>query len=211
VPKLHVRYIFDTCGDHHRIPRLICLITERSLARKTTRPYWCAKSVGATVAIYEDGPGKEEPMLRILALVLISLGAVVADGQAQAAEQQVEEAVLAFYQNLADQNAAAWNSMVAPDGVGNFPRTGAALATPNGGDPAGMQAAFDSGQLSYQLAVEDLSVSVYGNTAVATCYTTGPSNVGGNEILGTFRVSQVWVRQGQPWQAVHWHISPLVS
>lgn len=150
-------------------------------------------------------------MLRACTLTLLAALAFSTAVTAQSAEEQVQQAVLTFYQRLADHDAVGWNSMISRNSAGNFARTGALLAEANAPDPAGMQANFDSGQLDYQLTVHHLNVTVYGNTAVATFYTTGPSKVNGAQILGTFRVSQVWVREGQAWRAVHWHISPLVS
>ncbi len=150
-------------------------------------------------------------MLRACMLTLLATFAVSTTGTAQSAEEQVQQAVLTFYQRLADHDAAGWNSMISRNSAGNFARTGALLAEGNAAGAAGMQASFDSGQLDYQLTVRHLDVTVYGNTAVATFYTTGPSVVNGSQIFGTFRVSQVWVREGQTWRAVHWHISPLVS
>ncbi len=136
-----------------------------------------------------------------MALVLIA-GALVSSptiGAAQSPEERVEEAVLSFYQHLADNNAAAWSELVL-EGGSQFGRTGQVLST-NQPNPAGMQTGFDSGDLSFQLTVHNLDVEVYDDTAVATFYTTGPSVVGGQAVLGTHRVTQVWIRKagiGEP-------------
>jgi len=128
---------------------------------------------------------------------------------AQSAEQQVAQRVMSFYQTLNDGNAAAWAQHNSASYHGNFPREGTVFGT-NQPDIAGMQQSFDSGAASYNLVVHNLDVSVYGNTAVATFYTTGPSQLAsGALITGTYRVTQVWVREGNAWKVVHFHISPL--
>lgn len=143
------------------------------------------------------------PLVLVTGLLVMS----PTEGVAQSAEQQVEEAVLSFYQHLADGNAAAWTELVLDRGS-QFGRTGQVLSA-NQPDPAGMQTGFESGDLSFQLTVHNLDVEVYDDTAIATFYTTGPSMLGGQEVLGTHRVTQVWVREDGQWQAAHWHISPL--
>ena len=150
-------------------------------------------------------------MKRQLGLVMVAILLSAISVTAQSAEEQVEQAVLQSYQHLANGNAAGWVSFVGDDGHGNFARTGYVLAT-NPVDPVTMQANFDSGALSYELVVNSVDVSTYGNTAVATFYTTGPSELAtGERIAGTHRVTQVWVRQSGDWKIVHIHISPLVA
>ncbi len=143
-----------------------------------------------------------------LSIFAIACLLVPANAVAQSAEEQVEQRVLSFYQTLNAGEAEAWASHNAAEYHGNFPRTGLVLNT----IPAtaeGIQAAFDSG-LDYQLAIRDLDVTVYGNSAVATFLTVGPQiNPDGTVIDGTFRATQVWVREGSSWKMAHFHISPL--
>jgi ketosteroid isomerase-like protein len=149
-------------------------------------------------------------MKRILSLALVSGLYFASPAFAQSAESQVESAVRAFYQHLNDADAASWRELQGSNYHGNFPRQGTVF-TSGVPDPVAMQAGFDSGQTSYQLALHNLGVTVYGDTAVASFYTTGPSVVQGTRIEGTYRVTQVWVRQSGAWRMVHFHISPLVA
>ena len=117
---------------------------------------------------------------------------------------------MSFYQTLNAGEAEAWASHNAAQYAGSFPRTGLVL-TSNPGTAAGIQAGFDTG-LSYQLVVHNLDVTVFSDAAVATFYTTGPTNfANGNVLDGTFRVTQVWVMEGRSWKMAHFHISPLES
>ena len=143
-------------------------------------------------------------------MLLIAGLLVVTGAAAQSAEEQVEQRVLSFYQTLNDGEAEAWASHNAAQYHGNFARTGLVFNA-NRGTVEGIQTAFDDG-LSYNLAVRQLDVTVYGNAAVATFYTIGPTNNADGSVLdGTFRVTQVWVREGQSWTMAHFHISPLES
>jgi len=151
-------------------------------------------------------------MSKCFALAAVASVALAAGAAAQSAEEQVEQGVLGFYQALNDGDARTWATYNnAAQYHGNFPRQGTVFGTAL---PVieNMQQGFDSGSTSYNLVVHHLDVRAYGNTAVATFYTTGPTTLAdGTLITGTFRVSQVWVRDGQRWGVVHFHISPLVS
>lgn len=150
--------------------------------------------------------------MKVLAFVLLASLGVAAEATAQSAEQQVEQGVLGFYQALNDGDARAWATYNnAAQYHGNFPRQGTLFAT---GLPVipNMQQGFDSGSTSYNLTVHHLKVSTFGDTALATFYTTGPTTLQGDLVItGTFRVTQVWVRDGGRWGVVHFHISPLAT
>jgi ketosteroid isomerase-like protein len=151
-------------------------------------------------------------MPKVLTLALMTCLFLPTDTAAQSAEEQVEQQVLSFYQALNDGDARAWASHNnTAQYHGNFPRQGTLFAT-NQPIVENMQQGFDSGSTSYNLVVHHIDVSTYGNTAVATFYTTGPTTLAdGTVITGTFRVTQVWIRDGQSWHVVHFHISPLAS
>ena len=145
-----------------------------------------------------------------LGILAIACLLVPANAPAQSPEEQVRARVLSFYQALNAGDAEAWADHNAARYAGNFGRPGLVL-TRNAATAVGIQLQFDAG-LEYQLGVRQLDVTVFGNTAVATFYTVGPSTfANGTTVDGTFRVTQVWVREGQSWRVAHFHISPLQS
>ena len=143
--------------------------------------------------------------LSILAIACLLLPT---NAVAQMAEQEVEQRVLSFYQTLNAGEAESWASHNAAQYHGGFPRNGLVF-NPNLATAEFLQAGYDAG-LVYQLAVRYLDVTVYGDAAVATFLTVGPqTNPDGTVIAGTFRATQVWVREGSSWKMAHFHISPL--
>jgi ketosteroid isomerase-like protein len=59
--------------------------------------------------------------------------------------------------------------------------------------------------------IRHCSAKVYGNTGIATYYLVGSVTSGGQPTNGTWRVTEVWVKQGNEWKEAHHHESPLVS
>jgi len=59
--------------------------------------------------------------------------------------------------------------------------------------------------------IRHCTAQVYGNTGIATYYLTGSVTSGGNTTSGTWRVTEVWVRQGNDWKEAHHHESPLLG
>jgi len=59
--------------------------------------------------------------------------------------------------------------------------------------------------------VRHCSAQVYGNTGIATYYLVGTVTGGGKTQSGTWRVTEVWVRQGNEWKEAHHHESPLLD
>jgi ketosteroid isomerase-like protein len=59
--------------------------------------------------------------------------------------------------------------------------------------------------------VRHCSAQVYGNVGVATFYLLGSVTAAGKTAKGTWRVTEVWVKQGGEWKEVHHHESPLVA
>ena len=66
--------------------------------------------------------------------------------------------------------------------------------------------------LSLNWEVRQLEVEVYGDVAVATGYLVGTAQFPDAPILqGTWRLTEVWVREGGEWKEAHHHDSPLVT
>ncbi len=59
--------------------------------------------------------------------------------------------------------------------------------------------------------IRHCSAQVYGNTGIATYYLVGSVTSGGNTASGTWRVTEVWVKQGNEWKEAHHHESPLLG
>lgn len=59
--------------------------------------------------------------------------------------------------------------------------------------------------------VRHCSAQVYGNTGIATFYLVGSVTAGANTVSGTWRVTEVWVKQANDWKEVHHHESPLLG
>ena len=59
--------------------------------------------------------------------------------------------------------------------------------------------------------IRHCTAQVYGNTGIATYYLVGSVTSGGGTTSGTWRVTEVWVRQGNEWKEAHHHESPLLG
>jgi len=59
--------------------------------------------------------------------------------------------------------------------------------------------------------MSDFNAQIYGNVAVATFYLVGTRARGGETRSGTWRVTAVWVREGDEWKEAHHHESPLLG
>lgn len=59
--------------------------------------------------------------------------------------------------------------------------------------------------------IRHCSAQVNGNTGIATYYVVGQVTSGGKTTSGTWRVTEVWVKQGNEWKEAHHHESPLVG
>ena len=59
--------------------------------------------------------------------------------------------------------------------------------------------------------IRHCSAQLYGDVGIATYYLVGSVTVGSNTTSGTWRVTEVWVRQGNAWREAHHHESPLLG
>ncbi|MCI0698077.1 nuclear transport factor 2 family protein [candidate division KSB1 bacterium] len=62
---------------------------------------------------------------------------------------------------------------------------------------------------TFNQQIRHFAAQVYGNVAVATYYLVGSVKIGEESATGTWRVTEVWVRQGGEWKEAHHHESPL--
>jgi ketosteroid isomerase-like protein len=68
-----------------------------------------------------------------------------------------------------------------------------------------------SPNFSSSTRIHHCSAQVYGNTGIATYYLVGSVTIGTSTTSGTWRVTEVWVRQGNEWKEAHHHESPLLD
>lgn len=59
--------------------------------------------------------------------------------------------------------------------------------------------------------IRHCSAQVYGNVGIATYYLVGSVTSRGVTTNGTWRVTEVWVKQGNEWKEAHHHESPLLG
>jgi ketosteroid isomerase-like protein len=70
--------------------------------------------------------------------------------------------------------------------------------------------AMKNGSTKYQsIEQKDVKIQIHGNTAVTTSAVDLKGMNQGQDISGAYRVSQVFVKQGGKWLAVHFHASPM--
>jgi ketosteroid isomerase-like protein len=62
-----------------------------------------------------------------------------------------------------------------------------------------------------QTHIRHCSAQVYGTTGIATYYIVGTVTSQGSTTSGTWRVTEVWVKQGNDWKEAHHHESPLLG
>lgn len=67
-----------------------------------------------------------------------------------------------------------------------------------------------SGALQYtSLALDDVSVRVYGDAAVLTGHERQTAKYQGQDVPGEFRATLIWVRQQGRWRLAGLHLSPI--
>jgi ketosteroid isomerase-like protein len=70
--------------------------------------------------------------------------------------------------------------------------------------------ATKNGGLKYQsIEQKEIKIQVYGNVAVTTAVADLKGTNQGQDVSGTYRISQVFVKRGGKWLAVHLHASPM--
>ena len=125
--------------------------------------------------------------------------------------EDVKKAVLATYAALNNGDVEAYVRLVVPEGT-LYGGNGSFLQERNNTTEAlraNLQGMFDAG-LKYDYRIRNLEVKVYGDSAVATGYVVGSRTApDGVTRQVTLRRTMVWIRQGEAWEVVHVHSSPL--
>ncbi len=150
-------------------------------------------------------------MSRALNFVILLLLAIPMVASGQDLQQELEEALLGWYEDMNSGDAAAVISRVVPGGY----QWGVAFGIVGflrGTDPPrtveDWQERFNTGP-TYDLRVRMLDAYVVGDAGVTTYYTTGSFTFrNGNGGDANFRASAFWIRQEAEWKVVHLHLSP---
>jgi ketosteroid isomerase-like protein len=138
----------------------------------------------------------------LLLLVSLSCFAQNAKGKASV-EQQIQNMLDQRRQAALKGDVAFIDANTADDYV---------RISPNGQlmTKAELLEAIKSGAIKYQaIEQKDLKIQLYGNIAVTTNVADLKGTIQGQDISGSYRVSQVFVKRGGKWLAVHFHASPM--
>ena len=120
----------------------------------------------------------------------------------------LEALVTDWYEKLNNEDTSFFDHVIDEENA-DFPRTGSLLDVFERPNPERQQELFDAG-LDFDVQLNHLEARVYGDTGVATYYTTGPTTYPDGSVLrGIFRASMIANFQGNRWRVVHIHISPL--
>jgi ketosteroid isomerase-like protein len=136
-------------------------------------------------------------LLLLFSLPCFAQGATSGQGKGSA-EQQVQDLVEQRRQAAVKGDAASLDATTADDYV---------RVSPNGQlvtKAEFLEATRNS--IKYQSIEEtDVKIQVFGNTAVITSVADLKGTVQGQDISGKYRVTQVFVKRGGKWLAVHFH------
>ena len=145
-------------------------------------------------------------VLPAFALATLAVGAVL-PRVASAQDSASLEAALVDYYNKLNNEDPAFADYFLPGGD-QFPRTGTLIQT-NAADPALVRANFEAG-LDFNAALHHFGAQIFGDTGIATYYTTGATTYPDGTVLpGTYRASIVAIWQGNQWRWAHLHLSEL--
>jgi quercetin dioxygenase-like cupin family protein len=77
---------------------------------------------------------------------------------------------------------------------------------------ADADAALRSGDLDFEsMTAQDLKVKVYGDTAIVTGQSLDKAKYKGQDVSGTFRFTDVFVKREGKWVAISTHVTPVVN
>jgi len=141
---------------------------------------------------------------KVLLFLAAVLGAssVIVVAQSQQDVASVREAVERHYAAINARDSIAIRQQHLPE-FSHFSLRGGLLRSSGEQSPES-QASRTSNQ-----HIRHFAAQVYGNVAVATYYLVGSVTFGEESLTGTWRVTEVWVCQGNEWKEAHHHESPL--
>jgi len=142
----------------------------------------------------------------LLPSLLIAAGALPNPAEAQ--ETEVRQAVVSTLAAWSDGDFQAFAEFYHPD-VRGFFLDGSVLA--QGFHTEALAAAHEQG-LRADMTLRDLSVDVYGTTAVSAGYLDGSIALpGGMSLSGSWRYTETRVQEGGVWRVVQYHFSQLAG
>ena len=148
----------------------------------------------------------------VIAALIVALS-TLAQGQTKSARRTQTETVVEGIRRLDQEriqaqihaDAAALDRIYADDFIGIGP-SGTVRTKPQ------VLADFSSHDLSFQsITTDEVTIRVYGNTAVETGRTTTVGQDKGKVVPRDNRFTRVWVRRQGRWRLVANHYSPLIG
>ena len=135
--------------------------------------------------------------LLVLAIALLcSLSMSLSVAQETSVENQIKKLEQDWAQALLKGDAASLDQYEAEDIISTDPNGRITDRTQDKND-------LSSGDLKFQsVELSDLRVRVYGSAAVATGLNTAKGTFKGQEISGSFRFTDTWIKRNGKWQAV---------
>jgi|SRR5215469_1746422 len=136
----------------------------------------------------------------VLCLVVVSLAA---DKSAANVEDEIRKLEQDWAQANTKGGAAAVDQYEADDIITTDPSGGVTDKTQN-------KAELGSGDLKFEsMELSDMTVHVYGDTAVAAGTNNVHGTYKGQDISGKYRFTDTWVKRNGKWQAVARAVEPI--
>lgn len=150
-------------------------------------------AVGSMISAVEGGAMKNVLAVALLCLFSLSLAAGQAS-KTSGVEDEIKKQEQNWAQATLKEGAAAVDQYEADDIIDTDP-TGRVT------DKAQDKADLSSGDLKFQsMELSDLTVHVYGNTAVAAGINTVKGTYKGQDISAKYRFTDTWVKRNGKWQ-----------
>jgi len=140
--------------------------------------------------------GRIGPLIVFLALLAIP-------ASAQSPEADVTATVKRTFDAYNKGDTTTFRSMFMPTVRGFFIDNGVLQTSDD------IQAPASGPEPKPNVSVRNLSVRVYGNTAVIAGYFVGTMYIGGQARNGTWRFTETRIKDGNVWKTVQYHFSPL--
>ena len=147
--------------------------------------------------------------IAVLAICCSSFAVAAAQATAGTASNDVQQTLIRMEHEGTDAMLKGSTAIVERDTADSFIFTGPDGAPSTKADVIN---SIKSGDLKFQSSViSDMKVAQYGDTAVVTYTTTDKGSFKGQDISGTYRWTDVWVKQGGKWQIVAGQGTPVMK